>query len=157
MRLLFLLFFLVGWEQPAQRVATVVRVMDGDTIEILEGKTTTRVRLQGIDAPERGQDFNARSKDYLIQLAAGKAVRVVEGKRDRWKRLVGDVYLADGTHVNAEMVRAGLAWHFVAYDKNPVLAALEVEARRAKRGLWAHPRPMPPWEYRKQKRAKNSR
>lgn len=127
----------------------VVKVVDGDTIDILDNKTTSRIRLYGIDAPERGQAFNVKAREYVADLVAGKKVRVVKRYNDKYRRIVGDVYLPDGTYVNAAIVKAGYAWHFKKYSKDPELAELEVEARKAKRGLWQNKAPQPPWEFRK--------
>jgi hypothetical protein len=79
----------------------------------------------------------------------GKVVRVAARDRDRYGRLVGDVFTPDGESLNAELVRAGFAWWYRRYaPKNTKLAALEVEARAAKRGLWVDTNPIPPWEFR---------
>lgn len=130
----------------------VVKVVDGDTFDILEANTTTRIRLYGIDAPERGQAFNKRAKAFTDSLVAGKQIRVVVHSKDRYGRTVGDAYLADGTYVNAEIVRAGYAWQFKQYSSDPFVAGLEQSARRERRGLWEDARAIPPWEFRKGKR-----
>jgi endonuclease YncB( thermonuclease family) len=154
MRLWLFGFFLLACQLPlAELQGRVVKVIDGDTIEILDGKTKTRVRLYAVDAPERGQDFYVKSKEYLASLVAGKTVRVVENRVDRWKRVVGDVYLSDGRHVNTQLVAEGWAWHFIRYSDSPELARLEKQARQQRKGLWRHDRPVPPWEFRKQKRS----
>lgn len=130
----------------------VVKVVDGDTFDILDANTTTRIRLFGIDAPERGQAFNKRAKSFTDSLVAGKHVRVVVRNKDRYGRTVGDAYLEDGTYVNAEIVRAGYAWQFTQYSTDPDIARLENIARSNKRGLWEDGHPIPPWEFRKGKR-----
>ena len=131
----------------------VVGVTDGDTIKILQDKKQYKIRLNGIDAPEMGQAYGRKSKDYLASLVAGKRVEVIVRDTDRYGRYVGDV-IVGGKTANAELVAAGLAWHYTAYSKDANLAALEKTARAGKLGLWADPNPIPPWEFRRQKRTK---
>jgi endonuclease YncB( thermonuclease family) len=136
----------------------VVRVTDGDTIVVLDPTNTQhKIRLQGIDAPERGQAFGTKSKDHLASLIAGGAVTVDYSKRDRYKRIVGKVLL-DGDDMNLEQVKSGMAWHYKKYqgeqssDDRIAYSDAELEARRDKLGLWADQNPVPPWEYRQAKR-----
>jgi len=127
----------------------VVGVHDGDTLTLLVGTTQHRIRLNAIDAPEPGQPYNQRAKQALAGLCFGVVVRVVVLDVDRYGREIGDVYVGE-TLVNAELVRAGLAWYFRKYSEDSVLAALEVEARSEGRGLWADADPVPPWDFRKE-------
>lgn len=131
----------------------VIAIKDGDTIEILKDGKPLRVRLYGIDAPEKNQDFGTRSQQYTASLVFGKRVGLEVKGSDRYGRTIGIIYLADGRSLNEELVRAGLAWHYTDYSKDANLAALEVEARQARRGLWAGPQPTSPWEFRKSRRA----
>lgn len=137
---------------PIEQQGKVVKVVDGDTFDILDAAKTTRIRLFGIDAPERGQAFNKRAKEFTDSLVAGKQVRIVVRDRDRYGRTVGDAYLPDGTYINAAIVRAGYAWQFKQYSTDPELARLEQAARRERIGLWEDAQPIPPWEFRKGKR-----
>ncbi|MCX7037922.1 MAG: thermonuclease family protein [Spirochaetes bacterium] len=125
----------------------VVAIHDGDTLTLLVGTVQHKIRLNGIDAPELRQPFSQRSRQFLADLCFGKLVTVRVVDVDKYGREVGDVDV-DGVPVNAELVRAGLAWHYKQYSKDATLAALEVEARSGKRGLWADPNPIPPWEFR---------
>jgi micrococcal nuclease len=86
---------------------------------------------------------------FTASLIAGEVVRVIIRDKDRYGRFVADVYQGDGVHVNAEIVKAGFAWHFTRYSDDPELAALEREARQARRGLWQDNKPIPPWEFRR--------
>ena len=136
----------------------VVRVTDGDTIVILDSSDAQhKIRLTGIDAPERKQAFGTKSKDHLSDEVAGKFVVVDYSKRDYYKRILGKELL-NGEDMNLEQVRAGLAWHYKKYQKEQspedrqLYSAMEIEAREAGRGLWHDPAPVPPWEYRKRKR-----
>ena len=130
----------------------VVKVIDGDTFDLLDANKTTRIRLFGIDSPERGQAFNKRAKAFTDSLVAGKQIRVVVRDTDRYGRTVGDAYLSDGTHVNAEIVRAGYAWQFRQYSTDPEISRLEQAARSKRLGLWEDQHAIPPWEFRKGKR-----
>jgi micrococcal nuclease len=134
----------------------VVRVMDGDTLEVLtQDMTPIRVRLSGIDCPEKGQAFGQRAKQAASDLAFGKTVEVRDKGRDRYGRTAGEVILEDGRSLNRELVRAGLAWWYRQYAKKDAdLARLEKEAREAKLGLWADADPLPPWNWRKERKPK---
>ena len=149
MRFVFvILVFFISCGSKEQK-GLVVKVVDGDTFDMKYGNEKIRIRLYGIDAPERGQPFNMKAKEFIAELIAGKEVRVVIRNKDRYGRFVGDVYLRDGKHINAEIVRAGYAWHFRRYSDDPELARLETEAHQAKRGLWQDPKPVAPWDFRR--------
>lgn len=135
-----------------EQQGVVVKVIDGDTFDLKSGNEKIRVRLFGIDSPERGQAFNVKAKEFTASLIAGKDVRVVILNKDRYGRMVADVYLNDGTHVNAEIVRAGYAWHYKRYSDDPALDRFEREAHSSRRGLWQDEHAMPPWEFRKRRR-----
>jgi endonuclease YncB( thermonuclease family) len=129
----------------------VVAVHDGDTLSVLAGGRTVRVRLACIDAPEQGQPFGSRARQRLAQEAMRRAVRVEVVDRDGYGRTVGRVW-ADGRLVNLELVRAGLAWHYAYHcPDDRALAAAEEEARTARRGLWAEPDPVAPWQWRRRR------
>jgi endonuclease YncB( thermonuclease family) len=129
--------------------APVVGVTDGDTITVLRNGRHEALRLHGIDAPEKGQAFGERAKQFTSGRAFAKSVVVRVMGRDRYGRTIGDVFLPDGRNLNQELVRAGYAWWYRRYSADRRLAALEAEARAARRGLWADPNPQPPWEWRK--------
>jgi endonuclease YncB( thermonuclease family) len=130
--------------------ARVVAVLDGDTIEVLVGREPRRIRLAGIDTPERGQPWAERSKQALSDRVFRKEVRINAVATDRYGRTVGEVY-ADDVCVGCELVRAGHAWVYRRFSEDPVLLALEAEARAARRGLWSLPESerVPPWEWRR--------
>lgn len=131
----------------------VIAIMDGDTFKLLTAENNTvKIRLNGIDAPEKGQDFSSASKAYLGKLLAGTNIRVVDKGRDKYGRTIGDVYTSNGLLVNLELVKAGMAWHFLKYSHDPQLAAAEQEARQHKTGLWQLAEPIAPWDYRKRKK-----
>jgi endonuclease YncB( thermonuclease family) len=132
---------------------TVVGIIDGDTIDVLHRNKPNRIRLHGIDCPEKRQDFGTQAKQLASDLAFGKAVSVERVADDRRTgRTVAVVTLPDGRILNHELVKAGLAWWDPKYaPRDTKLRSLEDEARAEKRGLWSHPTPIPPWEFRKTK------
>ena len=149
---------IVGTAQADTLSGRVVAVHDGDTITVLDAnRTQHKIRLTGIDAPELGQAFGNPSKQNLSKWVYNRQVIVDWNKRDRYGRTVG-VVLVDGHDVNLEQIRAGLAWWYRQYAKEQTLddrqlyELAENEARAAKRGLWADPNPVPPWEFRRQGR-----
>jgi endonuclease YncB( thermonuclease family) len=125
----------------------VVIVHDGDTLTVLVGDRERRVRLAGIDAPERGQAYGTAARRALAERVAGRVVLVVERGRDAFGRVLGRVYV-DGLDVNAGQVCAGFAWVFRRYGEDPVLVACEAEAKAARRGLWRDATALPPWRWR---------
>lgn len=129
----------------------VVRVIDGDTLDVmLSGPQVQRIRLANIDAPElHGQPFGQKSKEKLLDLAAGKFVSVVERGKDRYGRLIAEIYDSGGINLNREMVRSGLAWNYVRYSTDSALPSLEAAARQKRVGLWRDSDPVPPWAWRK--------
>lgn len=136
----------------AEFTGKVVKISDGDTITILDNDQVQRkVRLDGIDAPEKGQAFGTRARQQLGDKIHDKEVRIVWEKSDRYGRILGKVYFGD-RWINREMVQDGFAWRYVQYSKDPDLIKAEAEAREAKRGLWADKAPAPPWEWRRTER-----
>lgn len=131
----------------------VVKVLDGDTLEVLVGHEPVRVRIHGIDTPERGQPWADNARQALGKRVFGKPVRVNDVDRDRYGRIVGEVY-ADGVCVGCELLREGNAWVYRRYTDDPVLYELEAQARAARRGLWSLPEAqrVPPWEWRQAER-----
>lgn len=126
----------------------VVRVSDGDTITILvNGHDQQKIRLAGIDAPEKKQPFGARARQALSEKVFGKDVGVVVETTDRYHRRVAAVYL-DNRWINCEMVSEGWAWWYRRYSTSKELNAAEDRARASKSGLWQDSAPEPPWEFR---------
>lgn len=136
----------------------VVRVADGDTITVLDAQLQQhKIRLAGIDAPERRQAFGQRSREFLATLVASQQVDVETDKTDKYGRAVGKVLL-QGRDVNLAVVAAGLAWHYKEYESEQspsdrmLYAAAEQEARDLRKGLWLDPAPDAPWDWRKKTR-----
>src|SRR6202007_563472 len=147
------LFLAQAPDPPKPFTGKVVKVQDGDTVTVLVDEVQHRIRLAGIDAPENKQAFGTKAKQVLADKVFGKEVKVVWKKRDRYKRILGDIYLGE-RWLNLEMVEEGYAWHYVYFSKDARLAKAEREAKEAKRGLLADPEPIPPWDYRKMKKKK---
>jgi len=148
MRLSLLSIFLFPLSFLANFSGECVGVSDGDTIKVMRGGTAVKVRLLGIDCPEKKQDFGSKAKQATSDMVFGKTVDVKEAGQDKYGRTLGTVF-AEGKNVNLELVKAGLAWHYKQYSKDEALSKAEAEARAAKIGLWSMPA-VPPWEWRKQ-------
>ncbi len=146
---LFISFALLASQAlAADFTGRVVGVSDGDTITVLHNGKGERIRLHGIDCPEKRQAFGNRAKQFTSNLVFAKTVTVQFVDRDRYGRTVGVVLLPDGRSLNHELVRAGLAWMYRRYSNDQSLSDLEEEAQGARRGLWADPHAVPPWEWR---------
>ncbi|EDR7034373.1 thermonuclease family protein [Salmonella enterica subsp. enterica] len=135
----------------AQIQGKVIRVLDGDTIEVLQEQQPVRVRLLNIDAPEKKQPFGRWSTNQLKAILAGQSVTVSYTQTDRYGRILGRVITANGTEANRQQVLKGAAWVYDRYNTDNSLPALQREAQTQKRGLWADNQPVPPWEWRHKK------
>jgi len=130
----------------------VVKVLDGDTIDVLYDGKAVRVRLAGVDCPEKRQAFGNKAKQRAAELLFGETVAVEVETEDRYGRAIGVVALPGGETLNELLVREGFAWWYRQYSKDARLGALEAEARETRRGLWVDPNPKPPWEWRRERR-----
>lgn len=150
----------------------VVGISDGDTVTVLAAENIQyKVRLLGIDAPEKAQPFGARAKEALSGLVFGQSVTVEGNKRDRYGRTVGRLWVAPpdadcrgspacprSLDANLAQVSAGMAWWYRQYAREQALAdqaryaVAEGSARVHERGLWGDPDPVPPWDWRRAKR-----
>lgn len=136
----------------------VVRVSDGDSITVLDAdKRQHKIRLQGIDAPEKAQAFGQKSKESLANMVYQKTVQVHWTKKDRFGRTVGQVLLG-GVDVCLEQVKRGMAWHYKAYQREQKAAdralydRAQTRAREQGVGLWQDRAPVEPWAFRREKR-----
>jgi len=147
------LFLLFGtFISIAQQIVSgkVVKVADGDTITILTADfTQIKVRLHGIDCPERNQDFGNKAKQFTTVQCIGKVVIVKVTDTDRYGRSIGVVALPNGTTLNKELLKAGLAWHYKHYDQSKEYSDLETLARNQKIGIWSIPNAIAPWDFRR--------
>ena len=165
----FIILLLLGFSASviADINGKVVVVTDGDTIRVLDAnRVQHKIRLAGIDAPERGQPFGNASRKYLASLVAGKAVRIESTKKDRYGRVLGKVWVqprdcpscSKTLNANHAQILAGMAWRYLDYvkdlspeDRGRYVSA-EAEARKRKRGLWREPKAIPPWAWRRGQR-----
>lgn len=148
---------LVAQVQAAQLQGKVVGVADGDTITVLEnGRNRHRVRLAGIDAPEKHQPFGQVSKQSLSNLVFGKIVTVTYDKEDRYGRILGRVGTPDGQNANLQQIQKGMAWHYKHYERDQPqkerreYAEAERVAQQSKAGLGVDKNPTPPWDWRRE-------
>ncbi|RJX32326.1 MAG: nuclease [Oxalobacter sp.] len=142
--------------RAAELPGKVIGVTDGDTVKILiAGHKQERIRLAGIDAPERRQPYGQKSRQHLSNMIFGRQVVVVWKKRDRYKRIIGKIVLDEKTDVGLEQIKAGLAWHYKAYQKDQsgddrqTYADAELRARDKRAGLWSDANPVAPWAWRR--------
>ena len=133
------------------KTGIVVKIIDGDTFDLLTAeKNIVRVRMSGIDCPERKQDFYRVTKEALAGYISKKQVRLVITGRDRNKRIIAVVF-CDKKNINLMMIQRGFAWHYKKYSDDTSFAKAEKLARAAKKGLWKMNNPIAPWEFRKNK------
>lgn len=158
----FCLLAFTGGLRAEVLIGRVVGVADGDTVTVLDDSSTEhRVRIAGIDAPEKRQPYSNQSKVALSNLVMGQVVSVEWHKRDRYRRIVGSVQLAQ-VDAGFELVKVGLAWHYKAYEReqSPAVRRLysdaEDQARVSRKGLWADRLPQQPWEFRRERRERSS-
>lgn len=150
----FLLLPLLAFAPPPAYTlkGKAVRIIDGDTFDLLVETTTHRIRLAGIDAPEKKQDFANASKEMLGTLCRNQTLTVVVTDVDRNKRKIAEVYTQQKLWINKELLAKGMAWHFVKYSSNKELANAELLARKQKLGVWSIANPVAPWDWRKKDR-----
>ena len=148
--ILALWLFATSVVNAADFSGSVVSVLDGDTIEVLHNQHPERIRLSGIDCPEKAQAYGQKAKHAASALVFGREVTLQTHGKDKYRRTLADVILPHGTNVNHELVRGGWCWWYRKYAPgNTTLQRLEAEARESKMGLWVDPHPVPPWEWRK--------
>ena len=129
----------------------VISVKDGDTFEILfPSNQKQRVRVAFVDAPEHQQDFGDKSKLFATSLLLNKNVCLDVKYKDLYKRAVAVVKLGNGKILNEELLKSGMVWHYFKFSDDKHLAALELQARKSKLGLWSTNAPEAPWIWRKQ-------
>lgn len=132
----------------------VVAIADGDTLTLLDANHVQhKIRLAGIDAPERKQPFGQRSRQMLADMVFRQQIEVLTEKKDRYGRTIGKV-IHQGRDVNLVLVSEGMAWHYKQYEREQsvsdrsLYASAEKEARAQRNGLWTDPQPIPPWSWR---------
>ncbi|HHM6795115.1 TPA: thermonuclease family protein [Pseudomonas aeruginosa] len=146
--------------QSPELIGKVVRVLDGDTFELLVDQQPVRIRVTGIDAPEKDQPFGQRSRQSLAGMVDGNPVAVRVKGKDRYGRTLGAVYAKIcapsapclAVYVNAEQVKTGMAWAYRFHGQavDPAMLKLETQARSERVGLWSAPNAVEPWKWRHQ-------
>ncbi len=138
----------------SQESGKVVAVKDGDTIVVLvEGKISKTLRLASVDCPENGQPFGKNAKSFTSSQVYGKEIEFYQTDVDIYGRIIAVVlYDDDNKYLSEEIIKAGLGWWYYQYSNDRSLGVLQAEAKDLKRGLWADPNPVAPWEYRKMAR-----
>lgn len=130
---------------------TLIRIIDGDTIEVLYHELPLMIRFQHIDAPEThgDQPYGEKAEKVLKRLVQGEYLVIkTEGEFDMGGRLIGEVFDDHGNNLNKELVRLGFAWHYKKYSDSKAYVQLEQEARKNHRGLWQAEKPVAPWDFR---------
>lgn len=144
-------------------VGKVVAVADGDTVTVLDASQQQhKIRLAGIDAPEKKQDFGVKAKQNLSDLVFGKAVSVFGSKIDKYGRLIGKIVI-NGRDINLEQIKSGFAWHYKQYENEQsaadrtAYADAEIAARKSKVNIWSVADPVAPWDFRSKRSRTESR
>lgn len=164
----FVLLLFLSLPAFAEVTGIVVGVADGDTVTVLDtDKNQHKVRVAGIDAPEKAQPFGQRAKKRMSTLVFEKEVRLEGDKRDRYGRTIAKVWVSPPDcqrcpktlDAGLAVLTSGLAWHYKKYqnEQSPEdrqrYAFVEDEARSKRVGLWSEADPIPPWDWRKSRRA----
>lgn len=152
---ILIILLLIPILSSAQLKGRIVKVSDGDTVVLLDSTNTQhKIRLWGIDCPERGQDYGTKATQHTKELCAGKYVTVKVMGKDPYKRTLGIVYV-DGVNVNESLLSNGLAWMY-RYTKDKNYQILEDKARNKKINIWSMKEPIEPYLWRKQQKNKKA-
>ena len=149
---IILLLVLSSHVYADQYQATVIKVIDGDTIWVKSNNKHIKVRLSYIDAPELRQKHGVHSRDKLSELVLNKNVEINTYRKDRYNRHLGEVYIFNSSKsvfINAVMLKSGNAWVYKRYRNNEYLINLENNARMANKGIWSNSEPLEPWIFRR--------
>lgn len=154
-KLALILVFVLSIAFSAQAFqGKVVAVIDGDTIDVLYNGEIIKIRLNGIDCPESGQEYGYEAKLFSREMVLGKVVEIDDKGKDKYGRTIANVNLSDGTSLNKELVKSGYAWWYKKYSDDQELSVLEKVAAQNKKGLWAgRGFPEAPWDWRKNSKA----
>ncbi len=149
---LFILFFHLHAVAQTFK-GKVVKISDGDSITVLDSlNRQIKVRLFGIDCPEKNQDFGTAAKKFTSSKCFAKTITVHSKGLDRYKRVLGIVVLQDNSELNLLLIQAGLAWEY-KYAHTQKYFDAEQAAHAKKIGLWSMANPVAPWDFRKSKKA----
>ena len=148
-KLFITIFSILNIGTPETISGKVIRVIDGNTIEILDSeKEVVKIMLSEVDCPELGQEFSEEAKKLTEKLVLKKRVVVELKGKDRWGNKLGQVMLNNGKLLHHELLQNGLAW--AKEEDNEALVNMQATAKASKSGLWISEDPTPPWIYRRQ-------
>ncbi|MCG9879580.1 MAG: thermonuclease family protein [Bacteroidia bacterium] len=148
-KILVLLLPILGLGQTKTIEGKLIAIGDGDTFTLLsQNKTQYIIRLNGIDCPEKGQDFSKKATTFTYQFCAKQLVQAHILNTDKYGRYIANVFV-NGASLNEALIAQGLAWHYTKYSNNQTLAKLELEARSKRLNIWSLNNPMAPWLFRK--------
>jgi endonuclease YncB( thermonuclease family) len=150
--LLFLLFSFTSLFSQTTLTAKVVGIKDGDTVVVLDSlNNQTTLRLAEVDCPEKNQPFGTKAKQFTSDQIYLKTIKYVVTDTDRYGRSIAMIYYdTDNKYLSAEIIKAGMGWHYKRYSTTKELATFEDNAKKNKIGLWVDSNPVAPWEFRKQ-------
>jgi micrococcal nuclease len=150
--LLFLLFSFTSLFSQTTLTAKVVGIKDGDTVVVLDSlNNQTTLRLAEVDCPEKNQPFGTKAKQFTSDQIYLKTIKYVVTDTDRYGRSIAMIYYdTDNKYLSAEIIKAGMGWHYKRYSTSKELATFEDNAKKDKIGLWVDSSPVAPWEFRKQ-------
>ena len=148
-----LLFFICSQVYAQTLTGKVIGVKDGDTVVVIDAANTqTTLRLAEVDCPEKAQAFGTRAKQFTSDQVYLKQVKYEVTDIDRYGRSIAKIYYDDNKYLSAEIIKNGFGWQYKQYSTSKLLAKLEQEARKNKRGLWVDPNPIYPSDFRKSKK-----
>ena len=150
--LMFFILFVSSYSEKYMEIfkGRVISVADGDTLTVKAKEKKIRVRLFGVDSPEKKQEHGKEARNFTVLMLYNKVVEVKVVSIDQYGRVVGDIFLEDGRSFNHEIVKNGYAWWYSYFaPNNKELKELEYVARSKKIGLWKSNNPEAPWKYRK--------
>jgi micrococcal nuclease len=151
-KFLFVLLFVNYNFCQTKLTAKVVGIKDGDTVVVLDSiNNQTTLRLAEVDCPEKNQPFGTKAKQFISDQIYLKTIKYVVTDTDRYGRNIAKIYYdTDNKYLTAEIIKAGLGWHYKRYSTSKELASFEDNAKKNKIGLWIDNNPIAPWEWRKQ-------
>ena len=154
--IIYSFFCLISFVLHAQNITgKVVAITDGDTVKLLtRDSTLIKVRVANIDCPERKQPYSTMAKQFTSQQVFDKEVKLEYLKKDRYGRYICNVIYNDSLSLSKELLKNGMAWHYVKYSNDSTLQVLEDYARFNKIGLWQDPNAQPPWRWRANRKKK---
>lgn len=148
----FFLFISLTTFSQTTFTAKVVGIKDGDTVVVLDSlNNQITLRLAEVDCPEKNQPFGTKAKQFTSDQIYLKTIKYVVSDTDRYGRSIAMIYYdTDNKYLSAEIIKAGMGWHYKRYSTSKELATFEDNAKKNKIGLWVDSNPVAPWEFRKQ-------